>query len=253
MMVDIFETLSRDKYEELLFFHDSKSGLRAIIAIHCTVLGPAMGGLRIWDYSHEQAAIEDVLRLARGMTYKTALAGLSLGGGKAVILGRPTLDNREQILRAFGRAVQKLNGRYITAVDVGSSIEDMAIIKQETDFVVAAPTQYGGSGDPSPMTAYGVYMGMKAAAKHAFGSPRLTGRKIAIQGLGHVAMELCKHLHGEEVDLVVTDIDPAKVAAVASKYQCQVIEPQVRSMPSTAISLRHVRWVGSSTMIQLVS
>ena len=201
-----FDYMERYDYEQLIFCQDKNSGLKAIIAIHDTTLGPALGGVRMWKYDSEEEAIVDALRLARGMTYKAAAAGLNLGGGKTVIIGDPRKDKNEEMFRALGRFIQGLNGRYITAEDVGTTEEDMDIIHQETRFVTGVSPAFGSSGNPSPVTAYGVYRGMKAAAKIAFGSDSLEGKTVAVQGVGSVAYHLCKHLHEEGARLIVTDI-----------------------------------------------
>ncbi|GAA4709684.1 Leu/Phe/Val dehydrogenase [Brevibacillus fulvus] len=202
----IFDYLQRYDYEQLVFCHDAASGLRAVIAIHDTTLGPALGGTRMWTYQSEEEAVIDALRLARGMTYKNAAAGLNIGGGKAVLIGDPRKDKSEALFRAFGRYIQGLNGRYITAEDVGTTVADMDLIHMETDYVTGVSPAFGSSGNPSPVTAYGVYRGMKAAAKVAFGDDSLSGKTIAVQGVGNVAYNLCRHLHEEGANLVVTDI-----------------------------------------------
>lgn len=203
----IFEYLEKFDYEQLVFCQDKNSGLKAIIAIHDTTLGPALGGTRMWTYPNEEEAIIDALRLARGMTYKAACAGLNLGGGKTVIIGDPRKDKSEEMFRAFGRFIQGLNGRYITAEDVGTTVADMDIIHMETEFVTGVSPAFGSSGNPSPVTAYGVYRGMKAAAHEAFGSDSLQGKTVAVQGVGNVAYHLCRHLHEEGAKLIVTDIN----------------------------------------------
>lgn len=220
--MSIFTSLQMDDFEQVIFCNDNASGLKAIIAIHDTSLGPALGGLRMWDYQSEAEALEDVLRLAKGMTYKNAAAGLNLGGGKAVILGDPHKDKSEAMFRAFGRYVESLNGRYITAEDVGTFEEDMDFIHMETDHVTG--TSAGGVGDPSPVTALGIYYGMKAATKEAFGSDDLQGKKIAVQGVGQVAYNLCKHLHKEGARLIVTDINR------------QAVERAVQDFGATAVA-----------------
>lgn len=202
----IFEYLEKYDYEQLVICQDKTSGLKAIICIHDTTLGPALGGTRMWNYDCEEDAILDALRLAKGMTYKNAAAGLNLGGGKTVIMGDSRTQKSEELFRAFGRYVQSLNGRYITAEDVGTTVRDMDWIHLETEFVSGVSASYGASGDPSPMTALGVWRGMKAAAKEAYGSDSLNGKTIAIQGLGHVGYYLAKHLHEEGAKLIVTDI-----------------------------------------------
>ncbi len=212
-------------YEQLVFCQDKQSGLKAIIAIHDTTLGPALGGTRMWMYESEEAAIEDALRLARGMTYKNAVAGLNLGGGKTVIIGDPKKDKNEEMFRAFGRYIQGLNGRYITAEDVGTTVEDMDIIHEETDYVTGISPAFGSSGNPSPVTAYGVYRGMKAAAKEAFGTDSLTNKKVAIQGVGNVAYHLCKYLHEEGAKLIVTDINKEAIQRAVNAFQAEAVEP----------------------------
>jgi leucine dehydrogenase len=212
-------------YEQLVFCQDKQSGLKAIIAIHDTTLGPALGGTRMWTYESEEAAIEDALRLARGMTYKNAAAGLNLGGGKTVIIGDPRKDKNEEMFRAFGRYIQGLNGRYITAEDVGTTVEDMDIIHDETDFVTGISPAFGSSGNPSPVTAYGVYKGMKAAAKEAFGTDSLEGKTVAVQGVGNVAYNLCRHLHEEGAKLIVTDINKEAVERAVAEFGARAVDP----------------------------
>lgn len=214
----IFTYMEKYNYEQLVFCQEESSGLKAIIAIHDTTLGPALGGARMWTYASEEEAIEDALRLARGMTYKNAAAGLNIGGGKAVIIGDPSKDKSPELFRAFGRFVQSLNGRYITAKDVGTTEEDMDLIHIETDFVTGASQGSGSSGDPSPVTAFGVYKGMKATAKEAFGSDSLEGKTIAIQGVGNVAYKLCEYLHNEGAKLIVTDINEEAVKRAVDNF-----------------------------------
>src|SRR5690625_323875 len=190
LIMKIFSYMEKYDYEQLVFCQEESSNLKAIIAIHDTTLGPALGGARMWTYETESAAMKDALRLAKGMTYKNAAAGLNLGGGKAVIIGDPQRDKSEALFRSFGRYVQSLNGRYITAEDVGTTEKDMDMIYQETNFVTGTSIAPGSSGDPSPVTAYGIYLGMKAAAKVAFGHDSLAGKTIAVQGVGQVALTL---------------------------------------------------------------
>lgn len=223
--MEIFNYMENFDYEQLVFCQDKQSGLKAIIAIHDTTLGPALGGTRMWMYESEDAAIEDALRLARGMTYKNAVAGLNLGGGKTVIIGDPKKDKNEEMFRAFGRYIQGLNGRYITAEDVGTTVEDMDIIHEETDYVTGISPAFGSSGNPSPVTAYGVYRGMKAAAKEAFGTDSLTNKKVAIQGVGNVAYHLCKYLHEEGAKLIVTDIIKESIQRAVNAFQAEAVEP----------------------------
>lgn len=221
----LFEYMEKYDYEQLVFCHDLNSGLKAIIAIHDTTLGPALGGTRMWTYDSEAEAIEDALRLARGMTYKNAAAGLNLGGGKAVIIGDPKKDKSEELFRAFGRYIQGLSGRYITAEDVGTSVEDMDLIHQETSYVTGISPAFGSSGNPSPVTAYGVYKGMKATAKVAFGDDSLKGKVVAVQGVGNVAYHLCKHLHEEGAKLIVTDINQANVDRAVQEFGAESVHP----------------------------
>ncbi|TXK85934.1 Glu/Leu/Phe/Val dehydrogenase [Paenibacillus sp. N3.4] len=224
--MEIFQSMVQDDYEEVLFCQDKRSGLKAIIAIHDTTLGPALGGARMWNYASDDAAIEDVLRLARGMTYKHAVSSLNFGGGKSVILGDPKKDKNVEMLRAFGRYIQHLNGRYITAEDVGTTVEDMDIIHQETKYVSGKSAKYGSSGNPSPATAFGVYQGMKAAAREAFGSDSLEGKTVAVQGVGNVANVLCDYLHKEGAQLIVTDINKEAVRKVVEQYNAKAVDPK---------------------------
>ncbi len=222
--MEIFKYLGKYDYEQVVICNDSSSGLKAIIAIHDTTLGPALGGTRMWTYDNEDLAFEDALRLARGMTYKNAAAGLNLGGGKTVIIGDPKKNKNPEMFRAFGRYVQGLSGRYITAEDVGTTVEDMDIIHEETNFVTGISPAFGGaSGNPSPITAYGVYRGMKAAAKEAFGTDSLEGRTIAVQGVGNVAYSLCKHLHEEGAKLIVTDINKEAVKRAVDEFGAKAV------------------------------
>jgi leucine dehydrogenase len=210
-------------HEEVLFSFDRTTGLRAIIAVHDTTLGPALGGTRMWPYASEVEALNDVMRLSRGMTYKSALAGLDLGGGKAVIIGDARTQKTEAMFRRFGRFVDSLNGRYITAEDVGMSTTEMVNIRKETKYVAGLPEEMGGSGDPSPVTAYGVFCGMKAAAKTAYGTDNLSGRKVAIQGAGNVGRYLTGHLVKEGATVIDVGInrvpfsDPVAAAAGKTK------------------------------------
>ncbi|WP_447402426.1 Leu/Phe/Val dehydrogenase [Lysinibacillus sp. fkY74-1] len=223
--MEIFKYMEKYDYEQLVFCQDEASGLKAVIAIHDTTLGPALGGARMWTYASEENAVEDALRLARGMTYKNAAAGLNLGGGKTVIIGDPFKDKNEEMFRALGRFIQGLNGRYITAEDVGTTVTDMDLIHEETDYVTGISPAFGSSGNPSPVTAYGVYRGMKAAAKEAFGSESLEGLKISVQGLGNVAYKLCEYLHNEGAKLVVTDINQAAIDRVVSDFDAIAVAP----------------------------
>ncbi|KAA0549485.1 Glu/Leu/Phe/Val dehydrogenase [Bacillus sp. BGMRC 2118] len=223
--MELFKYMETYDYEQLVLCQDKESGLKAIICIHDTTLGPALGGTRMWTYASEEAAIEDALRLAKGMTYKNAAAGLNLGGGKTVIIGDPRKDKNEAMFRAFGRYIQGLNGRYITAEDVGTTVADMDLIYEETEYVTGISPAFGSSGNPSPVTAYGVYRGMKAAAKEAFGTDSLEGKVIAIQGVGNVAYNLCRHLHEEGASLIVTDINKEAVARVVEEFGAKAVDP----------------------------
>jgi leucine dehydrogenase len=218
--MDIFEELGVHDHEQLVFCREPTSGYRGLIAIHNTTLGPALGGTRYWHYKNEADAVIDALRLSRGMTYKAAVAGLSLGGGKSVIMAEPLRLDREAVFRAHGRFVEALKGRYITAEDVGTSPADMDYIHLETDHVVGLQ---GRSGDPSPVTAYGVYMGMKAAAKEKFGSDSLAGKTVAVQGCGHVGYYLSRYLHEEGARLIVTDIDKEKVRQAVEEFRARAV------------------------------
>lgn len=223
--MEIFKYMQKYDFEQVVFCQDEASGLKAIIAIHDTTLGPALGGSRMWTYASEEAAIEDALRLARGMTYKNAAAGLNLGGGKTVIIGDPFKDKNEEMFRALGRFIQGLNGRYITAEDVGTTVADMDLIHEETNYVTGISPAFGSSGNPSPITAYGVYLGMKAAAKEAFGNDSLAGRTVAVQGLGNVAYTLCEYLHKEGAKLVVTDINQQAIDRVVTSFNAVAVAP----------------------------
>lgn len=213
----IFGTLAQMGHEQVVFCNDSATGLKAIIAIHNTILGPALGGTRMWNYSSEAEALNDVLRLSRGMTYKAAISGINLGGGKAVIIGDASIQKTEAFLRRFGKFVNSLNGKYITAEDVNMKTSDMEYIHMETPYVTGLPESMGGSGDPSPVTAYGVYVGMKAAAKKVYGNDSLTGKKIAVQGVGQVGMNLVELLLKENAEVVITDLYEAKVKDLCQK------------------------------------
>lgn len=222
--MEVFKHMDTDDYEQVIFCQDKASGLKAIIAIHDTTLGPALGGARMWNYRTEEEALVDALRLARGMTYKNAAAGLNLGGGKTVIIGDPKTDKNEQLLLALGWFIERLNGMYITAEDVGTTVEDMEIIKKVTKHVVGSSLESGASGDPSPITAYGIYRGMKAAAKVAFGSDSLKGKTIAVQGVGNVAFKLCHHLHQEGAKLIVTDINEEALHLAKETYGAKIVD-----------------------------
>ena len=221
-MKKLFERLELDDYEQVVFNYDEASGLKAIIAIHDTTLGPALGGTRIWNYDSEEEALNDVLRLSKGMTYKSAAAGLNLGGGKAVIIGDPEEIKSEELWRAYGRFVQSLNGRYITAEDVNTTVDDMEIVAEETGFVTGLPST---SGDPSPVTALGTFHGIRAAAEEVYGSDDLSGKVVAVQGVGHVGQNLVRHLKKAGADVVITDIKQENIDAVVEEFGVKVVEP----------------------------
>ena len=216
----VIAQMSKYNHEQLLFCNDNATGLKAIIAVHNTVLGPALGGTRMWTYKNEMEALNDVLRLSRGMTYKNSISGLNLGGGKAVIIGDSRSMKSEALFRRFGKFVNSLAGKYITAEDVGISPVDMTWVSMETDHVVGLP---GKSGDPSPVTAHGTYMGMKACAKAQYGSDSLTGKKIAVQGVGHVGEYLVKALAAENAEIYISDIHEPTLKRVANEYGAHVV------------------------------
>ena len=214
----VFEELAKKDHEQVIFCHDEVSGLKAIIAIHDTTLGPALGGTRMWSYADEESALRDVLRLSRGMTYKSAAAGLNLGGGKAVLIGDAKTMKNEVLFRAYGRFIQGLGGRYITAEDVGTSVRDMEWVRMETDYVVGISRSLGGSGDPSPVTAYGTNEGIKAALKWTTGNESLAGRTVAVQGVGHVGYHLVQLLTEGGAKCVVSDIDQDNLKKVTRDF-----------------------------------
>ncbi|TNE52685.1 MAG: Glu/Leu/Phe/Val dehydrogenase [Bacteroidetes bacterium] len=216
----VIAQMSKYEHEQLLFCNDNATGLKAIIAVHSTVLGPALGGTRMWTYNNEMEALNDVLRLSRGMTYKNAISGLNLGGGKAVIIGDSRTMKSEALFRRFGKFVNSLAGKYITAEDVGISPIDMTWVNMETDHVVGLP---GKSGDPSPVTAHGVYMGMKACAKEQFGSDSLAGKKVLVQGVGHVGEYLVNSLSKEGAKVYISDIHEDTLKHVSSTYGAEVV------------------------------
>ena len=218
--MNLFDTIAEMGHEQVVVCHDKSSGYRGIIAIHDTTLGPALGGTRFWNYATDAEAITDALRLARGMTYKNAVAGLNLGGGKAVMIGDNKTRNREMIFRAHGRFVDSLGGRYITAEDVGTSPSDMDYVHAETDHVAGLQ---GLSGDPSPVTAHGVFRAIQASARQRWGSDDLAGKRVAVQGLGHVGYYLCRELHGVGAELVVTDIDAERIRRVVEEFGARAV------------------------------
>jgi leucine dehydrogenase len=225
----VFGQASFNDHEQVVFCHDKDTGLKAIIGIHNTVLGPALGGTRMWKYANEWEALNDVLRLSRGMTYKSAISGLNLGGGKAVIIGDSKIDKTPEMITRFGKFVDSLSGKYITAEDVGTTTADMDLIRDVTKNVTGISESRGGSGNPSPVTAYGVYMGMKAAAMHQFGSNDLSGKKVLVQGTGHVGETLIDYLTKEGALVQISDINQAKMEEVAIKYGAKIYEGDIYS------------------------
>jgi leucine dehydrogenase len=220
--MDVFKEMAAEAYEQVVFCHEPSCGYFGVIAIHDTTLGPALGGTRFWNYGSTDEAVIDALRLARGMTYKAAAAGLNLGGGKSVIIGDNRRTDRETIFRAHGRFVDSLGGRYITAEDIGTSPADMEFVRRETNHVAGLQNL---SGDPSPVTGYGVYVGMKAAAKQRWGQDSLAGRTVLVQGAGKVAVALCRYLHAEGARLVITDIDEGKVKRAVEEFGATPVAP----------------------------
>lgn len=219
----VFEAIGTDSHEEVLFGVDHESGLRAIVAIHDTTLGPALGGTRFFPYTNEAAALRDALRLAKGMTLKSAAAGLDLGGGKAVIIGDPATLKSEDLIRAYGRVIDSLGGRYITAEDVGTTVEDMVLIAEETRWVSGLPFEHGGSGDPSPATARGVMASLRAISERLWGSDDLAGRRIAVQGVGKVGMDLVRRLTEVGAETVVTDTNTISTAHAVETYGSEAV------------------------------
>ena len=224
-MDSILAYMAEFDYENLYFCQEKETGLRAIIALHDTTLGPATGGCRMWTYASEMDAIEDALRLARGMTYKYAAAGINLGGGKCVVIGNPATDKSEALFRALGRFIDRLGGAYMTGEDVGTTLRDMEYIRMETPYVVTLPRELGGAGPIAPATARGTLQGMRAACAAVFGSPELAGRSVALQGAGTVGAELLKLLRAEGATVFVADIDERRVQELAARHDATVVPP----------------------------
>lgn len=221
----VFEAVASEGHEQIVYGYDPVSGLRAIIAIHSTALGPALGGTRFFPYESEEAALNDVLRLAKGMTYKAAAAGLDLGGGKAVIIGDPRQDKSERLFRAFGRIVDSLQGRYITAEDVGTTTTDMDIVRTETKWALGASVAMGGAGDPSPITARGLYAAARAVAKKLWGDSDLAGKRFAVQGVGKVGSAFVQLLVEARAEVMVTDAHESAVQAAVETYDVKPVDP----------------------------
>ena len=219
----VFSKLETSGHQKVVFCSDPETGLKAIIAIHDTTLGPALGGTRMFPYRSEAEAFNDVLRLSRSMTYKAAITGLNLGGGKAVIIGDSRLQKSEALMRRFGRFIENLNGSFITAEDVGTSPKDMEYIRMETKYVTGIPESIGGSGDPSPVTARGVFMGIKASVKEFFGNDSLAGKSVAVQGIGHVGEILVGLLRNENAKVYISDINEERLRQVAQRYGAEAI------------------------------
>ncbi|WP_029037761.1 Glu/Leu/Phe/Val family dehydrogenase [Salinimicrobium xinjiangense] len=223
----VFGQLSFDDHEQVVFCNDKDTGLKAIIGIHNTVLGPALGGTRMWNYNSEWDALNDVLRLSRGMTFKSAVTGLNLGGGKAVIIGDAKTQKTPELMRKFGEFVHSLSGKYITAEDVGMETADMDTVREVTPYVTGISEDKGGAGNPSPVTAYGVYMGMKAAAKFRFGNDDLQGRSVLVEGIGHVGESLVAYLAKEGAKIFISDINEAKLQQVKEIYNAEIFSGDV--------------------------
>jgi valine dehydrogenase (NAD+) len=220
------------QHEQVVFCHDKATGLRAIIGIYSTALGPALGGTRFYPYASEEAALSDVLRLSRGMAYKNAVAGLDLGGGKAVIIGDPTTDKTPELLRAYGRFVESLGGRYVTACDVGTYVADMDVVSETTRFATGRSEAKGGAGDSSVLTAWGVFQGQRACAQHLWGEPTLKGRTVGISGVGKVGRILAGHLLEDGATVLVTDVNAQALEAIKAQY------PQVEVVRDTESLVR---------------
>jgi leucine dehydrogenase len=233
--MDVFASPAFDNHEQVVFFYDRPSGLKAIVALHDTTLGPAVGGCRMWPYASEAEAVTDVLRLARGMTYKAAMARMPFGGGKTVIIGDARTDKSRDLFRALGRAIESLGGRYYTGEDVGTSPADMDWASEETRYVLGRAS--GGSGDPSPVTARGVWLGIRAAVAHKLGRKDLAGVRVAMQGLGHVGYNLAKLLAKDGAQLIVTDLDPERAERAGREFGAKVVgSDEILSMPADVLA-----------------
>lgn len=221
----IFETMAKEGHEQLFFNHDRTTGLKSLIAIHDSTLGPALGGCRMWNYDTEEEAVLDVLRLSKGMTFKSAVSGVDYGGGKSLIWGNPATDKSEGLFRAFARYVEVLNGRFMTGTDVGTTFDDFVIALKETKYVGALPAEYGGGGNSGIITAYGTWRAIKAVAKELFGNDELKDKVIAVQGLGKVGLHLVGHLIEEGAKVIGCDINEDNIKAVQEKYQIEIVAP----------------------------
>ncbi|MGY8986312.1 MAG: Glu/Leu/Phe/Val dehydrogenase dimerization domain-containing protein, partial [Sphingomonadales bacterium] len=221
--MSVFSSPSFDNHEQVLFCNDPKTGLKAIIAVHSTIMGPAVGGCRMWDYASDEEALNDVLRLSRGMSYKNAMADLVLGGGKSVIIGNSKTLKTPELMRSFGRFINSVGGKYYSAEDVGISVEDIEEAGKETSFVAGLNKGKAASGDPSPYTAHGVFHGIKASVKHKLGLESVRGLKVGVQGLGHVGSYLCEELHAEGAKLFVTDINDDAIINIVEKTSATAV------------------------------
>ncbi|MEW6056032.1 MAG: Glu/Leu/Phe/Val dehydrogenase [Bdellovibrionota bacterium] len=221
----VFERIQQDGYEQVVFCNDRKTGLKAIISIHSSALGPGTGGCRMYPYATEEAALEDVLRLSKGMTYKASISGLKLGGAKAVIIGDPRTQKTPELLERFGEFVERQNGNYITAKDVGINGDDLKVVQSKTKHVLGIEGLVNSSGDPSPLTAWGVFNGMKAAARHVYGDASLKGKRIAIQGLGYVSYYLIRHLVEEGAKIVGADVDQSRITKCQNEFNIDIVSP----------------------------
>jgi leucine dehydrogenase len=225
----VFGQLSFDNHEQVVFCNDKDTGLKAIISIHNTVLGPALGGTRMYNYANEWEALNDALRLSRGMTFKSAITGLNLGGGKAVIIGDSKTQKTPELMRKFGEFIHSLSGKYITAEDIGMDTQDMDTVREVTPYVTGISESKGGAGNPSPITAYGVFMGMKAAAQYKYGNDDLEGKKVMVQGIGHVGEALVEHLFNEGAQIFISDINLARLEEVSKKYGAKIYTDDIYS------------------------
>jgi leucine dehydrogenase len=221
----VFAMMQPMEHEQVMYFNDKETGLKGIIAVHDTTLGPSLGGCRVWAYENESDALWDVLRLSRGMTFKSSISGINLGGGKAVVIAKPREKHSEAFWRRFGKFVDSLNGKYITAEDVGTSTDVMSIVMQETKHVTGKPISAGGTGDPSPFTAYGVFLGLKASARQAFGTDSLEGKKVSVQGVGHVGYTLVQHLTKAGAKVFATDLHQDHLDAVSKDFGATIVDP----------------------------
>ncbi|MBU1095380.1 MAG: leucine dehydrogenase [Bacteroidetes bacterium] len=223
--METFDILEETGHEQVVFCNNKESGLRCIIAIHDTTLGPALGGTRMWNYRNTEEALKDALRLSKAMTYKSAIAGLNFGGGKAVIIGDAATQKSEMLFRTFGKFIDGMGGRFIAAEDVGTDVKDMEFARMESKYVTGISKAIGGSGDPTPVTAYGVYVGMKACAHERWGSDSLRGRRIAVQGAGQVSRHLCEYLYNEGAEIFITDINEEKTKIILETIKAQSVKP----------------------------